>query len=578
MSDAESSSDNGAGLLLPRTQMDISAAVKSSDDGGGLLLRRRPVAELEDPETSDDDSVGLMLLPSRREAAVPLQPPPNNDVPGDDVLHFMNVHVAQCHGELLVRDSDNAVAAHPRTNTIEAVLRTALSPRDVRRTATRKADAERLVVRGFLDVQKSAVDQILADIKVHTKEFLMVSKRFDGAKHMLQYPPEMAKQLTQWNFQNLGLERFLTPDQMHELADRLKGERSGHVHILGIRASLRWGPTPSQYRNITVRPVAHQRTTCSNLTAVLDCAMPNLTAQEMVKVSVAVRLLLLHYGCDDASSNKRLGLEAVYRWRNHTNIVVIVTNCFGHKLAENAIEPCKAFGILSPSFSFVKLVRQVEYHEKWITGIAACVVIDVDWVQVDEETVDQQRRITDTVVDRICSLTIYRPFHMRSRSHPLSGRPPVDQSGVLQTIKEKVDTLKTMWHPDPDNPISLRHLCPGSGSPCPCRDRSQACVEFAGAVSDLVEYITPKSEPAENKWMSMAPLYAMLTFLAFCGNIGSKAWLLQWPLQAVQAALLAIPEEEGSYRLENTKRLKGIAEFFVDVSNLIWLSLLNVVT
>ena len=41
--------------------------------------------------------------------------------------------------------------------------------------------------------------------------------------------------------------------------------------------------------------------------------------------------------------------------------------------------------------------------------------------------------------------------------------------------------------------------------------------------------------------------------LAFCGNVGTKAWLLQWPLQVVQVALLRIEEDEGSLRLESTE-------------------------
>ena len=97
------------------------------------------------------------------------------------------------------------------------------------------------------------------------------------------------------------------------------------------------------------------------------------------------------------------------------------------------------------------------------------------------------------------------------------------------------------------------------------------------ALGDVAGHLMHASVPAANRWESIAPIFALLSFLILLASVGPTAWLYVWPLSVANRMFNDnLGPQVSDWQKDVSKRLLKVSTFMGEQGLLITVTLLNV--
>ena len=525
---------------------------------------------------SDDSECENMLLSAMVLATEPQSMKELPALPAaheDPLAAFVNRHIADSLGDFVPSCDQSGPVGHSRARTLGSVLRDAFAPAAAN---ARSNDSMALVLQALEDEQHKGVEQVLN--KLGSGSFFFVSRRFDEATHYVQYTPAVSAKALEWLLESLHADTFLSQDNIAELSQGLQNLRCGVSHFMVQRTCIRWGQGPKESSVVITRPMLIQRTSASNIRSALDTSHPALSFKHLLEhVAPRVGVLVLHMACDSASANVRVMKELADELQHFPNTVLLCSPCLAHQAGIITQACIDRQGVLNNLFSVCKILKQAEYHDRWLASMSVWVAVNLDYILLDAADAQARRSASERRIDFICKITLLRPGRVRSAAHPNAPQPKKAAKNE-SVIRQQVLELKRYWHPCGRGVGLPTHFCDGSKQKCQCGTSAEECkVHMAIALANITSHLVPTNTPAQNRWESTAPILTFLTFLALIGWVGPRAWLCAWPLDEVSRRWKANEELDNDFVRETSRRLLAASIFFADEAQQARLTIMHVV-
>ena len=139
-------------------------------------------------------------------------------------------------------------------------------------------------------------------------------------------------------------------------------------------------------------------------------------------------------------------LEVTARFRSYRNVAVDWTFCLihdGHHLSE---ESMKSEDCLNRTYQFVKLLKNSDYPDNWMSSMVRKLAKDGDILpHSSPEAIRAARAQSDAIIERIARLSVYRGHLAKGRSHPSLGAKS-KAAQIPAELVEHIEILKKYWH------------------------------------------------------------------------------------------------------------------------------------
>jgi len=360
----------------------------------------------------------------------------------------------------------------------------------------------------------------------------------------------------------------INAEDIATLARLLSKSRHAVCKLMVQGGTLAWGAggdEPVTINPLLVSPMVVERATASCLGEGFQKAVPSLSTSNIKAAARRVKAVSLVLGQDSAASNGLLSKTIVHEYEDVPNVFILLNYCVVHLLALVLRGLLDVFNLLNVAFSLALLLRQHAYYSRLTTSIVTVIAHSIDYIQVDEATALDPTIEADT--RRILSMTLLREqMFVRAALHPASPQP-----APAARTNQKTETLINEFLKYFNGRLAgkLCHFCLPQ---CPCGNKKEAIANLCKAFLDVLDQHIPKV-PALNKWESLSPIVAFLSFLVLCHNIGIEAWVSEFPVATLNDLLQQAGDDER--KRVHTKKLKKNTEYLSDEANLIWMTLLN---
>ena len=485
--------------------------------------------------------------------------------------------------EMALEEASGSTTVHPLTRNLEGTQRTCWGQAAPGEASANKGACEAVVLKSMERRMVKGVKRKISDCKLrHLKgleSFFNLSLRHDTTSQMVGLSEDQCKKRYEESFNALMSEPYLTQADKDRLADVLKRQRTALIHILTSRCRIRWGPRKQDSERVVTRPLAIASTSSKSIAGGVRQLIPDYDLYDLIDdVSSSVGWFTLHMGTDSASGVERHNVELGHFLKPYSNVCLNWRYCGVHDAEHLVEETMLEQNTANRMYQMSKLLRNADYSDSWLTGMAK-LVAKADMVDGSSaEAVLEARRESDEFIDRVCKTSIYREHTVKARSHPSLGERS-KAADIPEELLEKVANVKKFWQCRSKRFRRRRHLCNyASSDTCPCTNQADACYHMCASLMALALPLMPTGTIDITNWGSVQPMLSMIFFLTMFTYIGPQGWCARWPQRLVDAMLFANdvpPGQEPSYQLEQTRRLSGVSKTFGDIAVVITLTLMH---
>ena len=536
---------------------------------------RDEVAQVDDGAEAAYQNIGALLLPAALRATGSMDAPANPPEPDhhERLKILVNEESVNWHGYQFPLESDRPTVAHPMTNTLRAMQRRCWGQSTG--DDNKKLYAQALVQKALEEGIAEQVHNRLQSVKLEeddSKKVLLWSLRQDSTTQLLRFSEAQRAVRLGWLKDALARDTALEPEDRERLVQAFATQRQGLVHVLTTRARLRWGLEPEQSESIPCRCSSIESTNAACIQAGTFQAVPGIEILENVReMAPVVPCLMLHVGSDRASGDERMQAQVSTILQPLKNVLLSWRFCATHDSFHIAEEVAKQRDVTNRCFQWVKLLRDTHYVDSWCFGISKKIA-QVDIVtDCTPDGIARARAESDPIVDRLCRMAVLYKYEVSAGD----GR-----ESQIDTIKQRIQFFKQMWHFRSDNFKAIRHCCNYQNEDaCPCTNESSCIYNMADSFMQLFLPLVPSGELDVSSWGAIQGALAMVLFSTMCGYVGPAGWADRWPRRVVDVLAAAHrldadadPQGMKAMQMEKTKRLSGVTRTVTDEDQLVFMT------
>ena len=307
--------------MLPDTDNEVDSVLNV-----GVLPRGLHCLAAQSSNEMDDvmaDLDGLCGISSRRGAAQSSGPDPSAKRSHEEqMMAFFNGVSINWVGYQLAVLGGELPLHHPLTMSLHAAQRIGWGFHFQDQLNTSYYSA--LLLRSLENGMVEQMGLKLFNLKCNTPEesrVLMWSIRQDSTMQLLKFTEAQAAKRLEWIEHALARDTALEPEDRTRLRACFAVQRQGLVHILTVRARLRWGLRRKDAEAVLCRCMAIGSANAACIRGGMFGAVAGVNPLQNLKdMSPVVPFSLLHVGSDRASGDERLHLETGKELRPYRSI------------------------------------------------------------------------------------------------------------------------------------------------------------------------------------------------------------------------------------------------------------------
>ena len=337
------------------------------------------------------------------------------------------------------------------------------------------------------------------------KNFLIVSRKFDDAPMRLMLDKPIAERLMLSQLEALKAVLQLTPHEYEELVASTSHSRVGSCVVMVQTVRVRTASCHG--RNLFVPPCALQRSAASNILRALDDAVPQLRLRQLQTLSQHVKLIVLIFTKDSASSNNLASHAAALRLPR--NVLMWSSRCDAHLINRIQQSLLSELGFMGPLHSCGLLLRQRTYGYRFLRSLVLTIASELNWVRAHPGPA------WGTFSQMVVKNTVLRHVELvRSALSTGYPQPATASNSTLVTVADDISAaFNGNWLQG-----EVSHYSVGS---C-CSSRAEAVRKCAAALLSYAKLMT--QAPAMSRWLGPAELSCQWSLLSCLHGLGPRAW------------------------------------------------------
>ena len=310
------------------------------------------------------------------------------------------------------------------------------------------------------------------------------------------------------------------------IAEAMRDKRDGLAKVFNIICHLRWGVGDAKTSLIQTRGKCLESTSANCHKGALASAHPQLSVDfTLANVLPYVHRVFFLLGSDRCSGVTRAVDELKLQIQPHVGAHLLELYCAVHGPADRNKELLKAHKTYRLCHSLSRLLQSSYYYNEWVhaRSLAAATICRASVKRFRWAHVAARAARCSQWLDRVLRLTVFRPWRVQARFHPLSPHP-VQLGEADKDVLAAAEGLKEYWYINPDNFRQVVCYAKASSG----LSNREYFIKMITSYVHLAKYVTPSDKVTESRWEGHHSTLACTAFAFLVAMVGVLAWRVRW--------------------------------------------------